>query len=52
MWFIEGDISDCYGSMDHQILLSILAEKIDDRRFLRLVRNMLKAGYLEDWVPP
>ena len=36
--------------MDHQILLSILAEKIDDRRFLRLVRNMLKAGYLEDWV--
>ena len=49
-WFIEGDISDCYGSVDHQILLSILAEKIDDQRFLRLVRNMLKAGYLEDWV--
>jgi retron-type reverse transcriptase len=36
--------------MDHQVLLSILAEKIDDQRFLRLVRNMLKAGYLEDWV--
>jgi group II intron reverse transcriptase/maturase len=50
VWFIEGDISDCYGSLDHQILLSILAEKIDDQRFLRLVRNMLKAGYLEDWV--
>ncbi len=50
MWFIEGDISDCYGSLDHQILLSILAEKIDDQRFLRLIRNMLKAGYLEDWV--
>jgi group II intron reverse transcriptase/maturase len=49
-WFIEGDISDCYGSLDHQILLSILAEKIDDQRFLRLMRNMLKAGYLEDWV--
>jgi len=49
-WFIEGDISDCYGSLDHQILLSILAEKIDDQRFLRLVRNMLKAGYLEDWI--
>ena len=49
VWFIEGDISDCYGSLDHQILLSILAEKIGDQRFLRLVRNMLKAGYLEDW---
>jgi group II intron reverse transcriptase/maturase len=48
-WFIEGDISDCYGSMDHEVLMSILAEKIHDQRFLRLIRNMLKAGYLEDW---
>ncbi len=26
-----------------------MAEKIKDQRFLRLIRNMLKAGYLEDW---
>jgi group II intron reverse transcriptase/maturase len=49
VWFIEGDISDCFGSIDHEILLGILAEKIRDSRFLRLIRNMLKAGYLEDW---
>src|ERR1700723_1306172 len=49
VWFIEGDISDCFGSIDHDILLGILAEKIHDQRFLRLIRNMLKAGYLEDW---
>jgi len=48
-WFIEGDISDCFGSLSHEILLGILAEKIHDQRFLRLIRNMLKAGYLEDW---
>src|SRR5271165_2715700 len=42
-------ISDCFGSLDHEILLRILAEKIQDQRFLRLIRNMLKAGYLEDW---
>jgi len=48
-WFIEGDISDCFGSLDHEILLGILAEKTHDNRFLRLIRNMLKAGYLEDW---
>ena len=48
-WFVEGDISDCFGSLDHEILLGILAEKIHDNRFLRLIRNMLKAGYLEDW---
>lgn len=48
-WFVEGDISDCFGSLDHQVLLAILAEKIQDQRFLRLIRNMLRAGYLEDW---
>ncbi|MET9399449.1 reverse transcriptase domain-containing protein [Kitasatospora sp. NPDC002965] len=48
-WFIEGDIADCFGSLDHQVLLSILGEKIRDQRFLRLVRNMLTAGYLEEW---
>jgi group II intron reverse transcriptase/maturase len=49
VWFIEGDVSDCFGSFSHEILLGILAEKIRDNRFLRLIRNMLKAGYLEDW---
>ena len=48
-WFIEGDISDCFGSLDHKIMVSILAEKIHDGRFLRLVSGMLTAGYLEDW---
>lgn len=49
VWFIESDISDCYGSVDHEILMRILAEKIEDQRFLRLIRGMLRAGYLEDW---
>jgi group II intron reverse transcriptase/maturase len=49
-WFIEGDISDCFGSLDHEVMITILAEKIHDNRFLRLVRNMLTAGYLEDWT--
>src|SRR3984893_14955751 len=48
-WFIEGDIRDCFGSLDQEILVGILAEKIHDQRFLRLMRNMLRAGYLEDW---
>ena len=49
VWFIEGDISDCFGSIDHSIMLSILAEKIRDGRFLRLIGGLLRAGYLEDW---
>ncbi|MGH3390555.1 MAG: reverse transcriptase domain-containing protein, partial [Actinomadura sp.] len=49
-WFVEGDISDCFGSLDHQVMIDTLAEKIIDNRFLRLLRNMLQAGYLEDWA--
>jgi group II intron reverse transcriptase/maturase len=48
-WFIEGDIADCFGSLDHEVMLAILAERIHDGRFLRLIGNMLRAGYLEDW---
>jgi hypothetical protein len=48
-WFVEGDIADCFGSFDHDVMIRILAEAIHDNRFLRLLRNMLTAGYLEDW---
>jgi group II intron reverse transcriptase/maturase len=49
-WFIEADIADCFGSLDHEVMLAILAEHIRDERFLRLVGDMLRAGYLEDWT--
>jgi group II intron reverse transcriptase/maturase len=48
-WFIEGDIADCFGSLNHDLMINTLSEKIHGNRFLRLVRNMLTAGYLEDW---
>ena len=49
VWFIEGDITGCFGSLDHSITRSILAEKIHDGRFLRLIDGLLQAGYLEEW---
>jgi len=48
-WFVEGDISGCFDSLDKSILLSILGEGIHDNRFLRLLDNLLNAGYLEEW---
>ena len=48
-WFIEGDISACFDKIDHSILLKILRERISDNRFIRLLGNLLDAGYLEDW---
>src|SRR5438874_1145965 len=48
-WIIEGDISDCFGSLSHDLLISMLSEKIHDGRFIRLIQHLLDAGYLEDW---
>ena len=48
-WFLEGDIKACFDSLDHHILLETLAEKIHDGRLLRLIRELLQAGYLEEW---
>jgi len=48
-WFIEGDIKGCFDNIDHDALLDILRESIDDERFVRLVKDMLEAGYLEEW---
>jgi group II intron reverse transcriptase/maturase len=49
-WFIEGDSKACFDRLDHQILLSALAEHIHDGRFLRLLPEFLQAGYLEEWT--
>ncbi|MEQ4725929.1 reverse transcriptase domain-containing protein [Nonomuraea sp. B19D2] len=49
-WFIEGDIADCFGSLDHRVMEETLSRSIHDARFLRLIRHMLQAGYLEDWI--
>jgi retron-type reverse transcriptase len=48
-WFIEGDISQYFDTIDHTVLVAILGEKLKDNRFLRLISNLLKAGYLEEW---
>ncbi|MDA2780703.1 reverse transcriptase domain-containing protein [Bacillus cereus group sp. Bc002] len=48
-WFVEGDIKGCFDNIDHDILIRILGEKINDNRLLRLLTNLLKSGYIEDW---
>lgn len=48
-WFIEGDIKGCFDNIDHEILLEIIGWNIKDAKFLKLLREMLKAGYVEDW---
>jgi len=48
-WFIEGDIKGCFDNINHEILIEILGRKIKDSRFLNIIRQFLKAGYVENW---
>jgi group II intron reverse transcriptase/maturase len=50
VWLIEGDISKCFDNLDHGLLLSILGEHLHDTRFLKLLRDLFDAGYIEDWT--
>lgn len=49
-WFIEGDIKGFFDNINHDVMISILRKRIDDERFIRLIRKFLNAGYIEDWV--
>jgi retron-type reverse transcriptase len=48
-WCGEGDRKACVDRRDHSVMVSILAEKIHDPRFLRLITQVLQAGYREEW---
>jgi group II intron reverse transcriptase/maturase len=48
-WFIEGDIKGCFDNIDHDILINILERNIKDNRLIKLLKEMLRAGYMEDW---
>jgi len=46
-WIIEGDITDCFGSIPHGVILNCLRKRIKDERFIDLIRKMLQAGVME-----
>lgn len=48
-WFIEGDIKGFYDNIDFDILLKIIGRSIKDERFLKLLKEMFQAGYVQDW---
>lgn len=48
VWAVEGDIKGCFDNIDHRILLRKLWKiGIHDKRVIRLIQEMLKAGYIE-----
>ena len=43
-WIVDADLKDFFGSVDHEKLLTLMAQRVADGRVLRLIRTMLKAG--------
>jgi RNA-directed DNA polymerase len=47
---LDADIRDCFGSFSHEWMIKFLQHRIGDRRILRLIKQWLRAGVLEDGV--
>lgn len=46
-WIVEADIASFFEEVDHDWLIRMIEERVDDRAFTGLIRKWLKAGVLE-----
>ena len=46
-WVIEADIRNCFGNIDHGLLLQRIKKLVSDKKILALVRSFLKVGVLD-----
>ena len=47
-WVVDIDLEKFFDRVNHDILMGLLASRIEDRNALKLVRSYLKSGVLED----
>lgn len=47
-WIIKGDIKNAYPTIDHEKLCQLLTLRIQDQRFMNLIRKSLKCGVYDN----
>jgi group II intron reverse transcriptase/maturase len=50
VWVLDADISDCFGSLSFDAIVSQMERRVSDRKMLKLIRSWLRAGVLEGGV--
>ena len=49
-WVVDMDLEKFFDRVNHDVLMSRLARRIEDKRILRLIRRYLQAGMMADGV--
>jgi RNA-directed DNA polymerase len=49
-WIVDADIADFFGTISHDRLVALVAERVADSKVLSLIRQILTAGVLRDGV--
>jgi group II intron reverse transcriptase/maturase len=50
VWVLDADISDCFGSLGFDAIVSEMEKRVSDRKMLKLIRAWLRVGVLEGGV--